>query len=41
MAQAATAIEYTDCFSAECSGYDTKQFDREVPVMLEVWEMRS
>ena len=23
----------------ECSGYDTKQSDREVPVMLELWEM--
>ena len=36
------AVEYTDCFSAkrqdphptnECPGYDTKQYDGEVPVM--------
>ena len=25
----------------ECPGYDTKQFDGEVPVMLEFWGMRS
>ena len=25
----------------ECSGYDTKQSDVEVPVMLELWGMRS
>ena len=25
----------------ECPGYDTKQFDAEVPVMLELWGMRS
>ena len=24
-----------------CSGYDTKQSDDEVPVMLELWEMWS
>ncbi len=24
----------------ECPGYDTKQFDGEVPVMLELWGMR-
>ena len=41
------AVEYTDCFSAErqnlpneCPGYDTKQSDGEVPVMLELWRMR-
>ena len=41
--------EYTDCFPAEgkdpppneCSGYDTKQSDGEVPAMLELWRMRS
>ena len=45
----ARAVEYTDCTSAEgyephlneCSGYDTKQSDGEVPVMLELWGMRS
>ena len=25
----------------ECPGYDTKQFDGEVPVILELWGMRS
>ena len=25
----------------ECPGYDTKQSDGEVPVMLELWEMQS
>ena len=25
----------------ECPGYDTKQFDGEVPVMLELWGMQS
>ena len=42
MAQLAGAAEYTNCISAEglnysneCSGYDTKQSDGEVPVMLE------
>ena len=39
----AGAVEYTNCFSAEekdtlneCPGYDTKQSDAEVPVMLEL-----
>ena len=27
--------------SNECSGYDTKQSDGEVPVMLELWGMLS
>ena len=47
-AQLVVAVEYTDCTSAEvqtpmneCPGYDTKQSDGEVPVMLEIWEMRS
>ena len=30
-AQSAEAVEYTDCFSAECPGYDTKQSDSVVP----------
>ena len=45
LAQSAGAVEYTDCISAEgqdrphqvCPGYDTKQSDIEVPVMLELW----
>ena len=51
VAQSAGAVEYTDCTSAEgqdptphpneCPGYDTKQSDGEVPVVLELWEMRS
>ena len=47
VAQSAVAVEY-DCFSAEgldsqnkCPGYDTKQSDGEVPVMLELWGMWS
>ena len=43
-----TAVEYTDGFFAEgydssneCPGYDTKQSDGEVSVMLELWGMRS
>ena len=48
-AQSAGAAEYTDYISAErldpstneCPGYDTKQSDCEVPVMLELWEMKS
>ena len=46
--QSAEAVEYTDCISAEgydslndSLGYDTKQFDGEVPEMLVLWEMRS
>ena len=42
LAQLAGAVEYTDCTSAEgydpphneCRGYDTKQSDGEVPVIL-------
>ena len=49
VAQSAGAVEYIDCFSAEgqdplpneCPRYDTKQSDSEVPVMLELWGMRS
>ena len=44
------AVEYTDCTSVEgyppkkkneCPVYDTKQSDGEVPVMPELWGMRS
>ena len=43
------AVEYTDCISAEVydpphndyPGYDTKQSDGEVPVMMELWWMQS
>ena len=41
-------VEYTNCFSAEgweppneCPGYNTKQSDSEVLVMLELWGMWS
>ena len=44
MAQLTGATEYTDCISAkeygstnEYPGYDTKQSDGEVSVMLELW----
>ena len=37
IAQSAGAVEY----SHKCPEYDTKQFDGEVPVMLELWGMRS
>ena len=42
------AVEYTDCIFAEgktppyeCPAYDSKQSDGEVPVILELWGMRS
>ena len=50
IAQSAGAVEYTDYTSADGyaypphnvgPGYDTKQFDGETPVMLEIWEMQS
>ena len=48
MVQSAGAAEYTACISAEelgypieSPGYDTKQSDGEVPVMLELWEFQS
>ena len=49
VAQSTGVEEYTDCTSAEgktsllneCPGYDTKQSDDEVPVMLELWGMPS
>ena len=37
----AGAVEYTDCISAECPGYENKQSDGEAPVMLELLGMRS
>ena len=48
MAQSAGTVEYTDCFSAEgydspneCPVNDTKQYDGEASVYLELWEMQS
>ena len=48
IALSAGAVEYTDCFAAEGENlpseypvYDAKQSDGEVPVMLELWGMRS
>ena len=39
------AVKYIDCLSEdapnECSRYDTKQFDGEVPVIMELWGMQS
>ena len=45
------SVEYTDCTPRqrgktapppnECPGYDTKLCDDEVPVMLELWAVRS
>ena len=47
-AHSAGAVEHTDCTSAagedqhyECPGYDTKQSEGEVSVMLELWGMGS
>ena len=47
-AQSAGAVEYTDFTYAEgqdpsnnCPGYDIKQPEGEVPVMLKFWGMRS
>ena len=50
IAQSAGAVEYTDYFSAEgkdppppneCPGYDTKQSNGEVLVLMEHWGIRS
>ena len=48
LAHSTWATEYTDCISIEgydslrqCLGYDTKQSDGEIPVMLELWGMQS
>ena len=42
------SVEYTDCRDSdgldshsECPGYDTKQSDGEVSVILEFWRMRN
>ena len=47
IAQSAGAEEYTDCTFVEgqdppneCPGYETKQSDGEVPVILELWRMQ-
>ena len=48
-AQLAWDVEYTDCIYSksknllhnECPGYDIKQYDGEVPVILELWGMQS
>ena len=45
LAQSAGAVEHANCISVvelfpqECLGYDTKQSDGKVPVMLELWGM--
>ena len=46
--QSAGTVEYAGCFSTEeydphneCPTYDTKQSEGEVPVMLELWGIRS
>ena len=36
IAQSAGVVEYIDCISAECPGYDIKSSDGEAPVMLEI-----
>ena len=48
LGQLARGVEYSYCISAEGQGYphehheyDTKQCAGEVPVILELWEMRS
>ena len=41
-AKSAGPVEYTDQTPPNgCPGYDTKQSDGEVPVMLELWGMQS
>ena len=39
--QSAGAVEYTDTFHNEFRGYDTKQSDAEVPIILGLWGMQS
>ena len=42
IAQSAGAVEYTKTpLPNECPAYDTKLYDGVVPVMLELWGMRS
>ena len=33
--------EFIDYFSAECPGYDSRQCDGELPLMLELWGMQN
>ena len=33
----ARVVEHTDCISAEFLGYEIKQSNNEVPVLLELW----
>ena len=39
--QSCTSVEGYEPTLHDCPGYDTKQSDGEVPVMLELWEMRN
>ena len=47
IAQSTGTIEYPDCFSNpnpntnQCLGYDTKQSDGNVQVLLELWGMQN
>ena len=45
LARSAGAAEYTDCTFEDslndCSGFDIKQSDGEVPVKLELWGVQS
>ena len=41
LVQSAETLEYTNWFSAEWPGYDTKQSDGEAPVLLELRWMQS
>ena len=48
LAKSAGAVKYSDCtfeeeldLPNECPGYDTKQSDGEVPMMLGLWGMKS
>ncbi len=36
-----TPLQRSETHSYECPGYDTKQSDGEVPVMLELWRIQS
>ena len=48
LGQSPGVVEYTDCFSPEeniprnkCPGYDTKQSDADVLIMLVLWKLQS
>ena len=41
LAQSAGAVEYTDCTSNECPGYNDKQSHGEAPLMQNLCGMRS